>query len=312
MEKARKERLCFNCEKPGHQARNCRKPKQESTRELRPVAKIRMLRSRRNNDDKGKGPENSKEDDPTPTGITSVFEDLTLEDLATEPSTDETSSKTLSDDQETGILEWRRKIELANRSAPRTQGYRGRNRPFGTREDRQQTLTLPDNESDELPGKDPDESKIYDEDTSARPTMGTEMRSSMRPDRIVKDTGYQLRTEGSPRSIEQRLMKINYEKMSKMNRPAWVEYSRRYDPKETADEEDLCKCYGFNQECWANSEERWIPHTEHCEACMTWARTNCALPGHSTKSKDSMLSDMGNRRYLACHPIKDDQRNNLL
>jgi hypothetical protein len=137
--------------------------------------------------------------------------------------------------------------------------------------------------------------------------MGTEMRSSMRPDRIVKDTGYQLRTEGSPRSIEQRLMEINYEKMSKTNQPAWVEYSRRYDPKETADEEDLCKCYGFNQECWANSEERWIPHTEHCEACMTWARTNCALPGHSSKSKDSMLSDMGNRRYLTCHPIKDDK-----
>ena len=307
MEKARKERLCFNCEKPGHQARNCRKPKTESTRELRPVAKIRMLRSRRDNDDKGKGPENSKGNNPTPTGITSVFEDLTLEDLATEPSTDETSSKTLSNDQETTIRKWRKEIETANRSNPRTQGYRGRNRPFGTRKNRQHTLTLPDSESDELPEKKPDESNRYDEDTSARQTTGTEMRNSMRPNEIVKNTGYQSWTEGSPRSIEQKLMKVNYEEMSKINRPAWVEYSRCYDPKRTADEENLCKCYGFNQECWANSEERWIPHIEHCEACLAWAKTNCAVQGHSSKSKNSMLSDMGNRRYLACHPIKDNK-----
>jgi hypothetical protein len=92
-----------------------------------------------------------------------------------------------------------------------------------------------------------------------------------------------------------------------MNRPAWVEYSRKANPERTAEEIDTCKCYGFNQECWANSEEKWIPHTEHCKPCRKWAKTNCALQGHSSKSKDSLLSDMGNRRYLASHPLKDDQ-----
>jgi hypothetical protein len=61
----------------------------------------------------------------------------------------------------------------------------------------------------------------------------------------------------------------------------------------------------FNQRCWAESEERWIPYIQHCEECEQWANRTCTIKGHSPKSKCSLLADLGNRRYLASCPVRD-------
>jgi len=80
MEKARKEGLCYNCELPGHQARNCRKKK--SNLERQPATKIRMVRSGLViNQGRGE-PEtkNLNETSQKPTALTQAMEGLTLED----------------------------------------------------------------------------------------------------------------------------------------------------------------------------------------------------------------------------------------
>ena len=89
MERARKEGLCYNCELPGHQARNCRKKK--SNLEKQPVTKIRMVRSGlATKQDRGE-PEAEKlnETNQKPTALTQVMEGLTLEDFATDSPSDE-------------------------------------------------------------------------------------------------------------------------------------------------------------------------------------------------------------------------------
>ena len=74
MEKARKEGLCYNCGIAGHQARSCRKPRQEKRNDQRPNTKIRMLRSGRIRDQEESTPENPGAADLTSRAETQMFE----------------------------------------------------------------------------------------------------------------------------------------------------------------------------------------------------------------------------------------------
>src|SRR5467141_3291956 len=133
MEKARKEGLCYNCGLSGHQARNCRKKRQENGKDKKQVTKIRMLRSGYANTTNQHQDKYSKrnQSDQAPTGITQVFEGLTLDDFATEPTSDESSEGTLESTEER-IKRWAKDVttsETPNRSIVR--GYRGRHQTMG-------------------------------------------------------------------------------------------------------------------------------------------------------------------------------------
>jgi len=142
--------------------------------------------------------------------------------------------------------------------------------------------------------------------------QGNEQECSQDPDIADESTReYQpLRVEESPKIIEASLAKVDFERLRKVNRPGWRDYCREPNPEETEKEIDRCTCYGFYQKCWADSEERWIPHIQHCETCEEWADRKCEIPGHSPKSKNSLLSDLGNRRYIAGYPITNDNERN--
>jgi hypothetical protein len=137
---------------------------------------------------------------------------------------------------------------------------------------------------------------------------GKEYRDSEDPNTVENSTEeYQpTKVEESERMIEKRLATVDFGKLTKTNRPGWREFCREHDQEITKTEIDACNCYGFNQRCWAESEERWIPHIQHCKECEQWADKICAIKGHSPKSKCSFLSDQGNRRYIASHPVKDN------
>jgi hypothetical protein len=111
--------------------------------------------------------------------------------------------------------------------------------------------------------------------------------------------------EGSNRRIEERLATVDFGKLTKTNRPGWREFCRGHDQEVTKTEMDRCNCYGFNQKCWAESEERWIPHIQRCQECRKWNDRTCTVQGHTPKNKSSIPSDLGNRRYLVSYPIKD-------
>jgi hypothetical protein len=181
MEKARKEKLCFNCEKPGHQARNCRRPRQASQGEQKTVTKVKMLRTGRINDHEETTLENPKEDQQASTGITQILGGLTMEDLATDPSNSDESENTL-DHEATGIHSWQQRLQKANQAYPRTIGYRGRHRPFGARSAR-------------VPGTRPDEGR-ENERIQLTPRKGAEdeePRNSTDPESAKEEVtpGYQ-------------------------------------------------------------------------------------------------------------------------
>jgi hypothetical protein len=258
-----------------------------------------MMRTGRIINHEGTGPEETKKGDWTSTAETKMFENLTLADLATEPSSGENSESTLSN-EERGILKWRQEIMATNNPHPRVRGYRGRHRPLGAQRNH--------NKTSRVPGQQPDGGCDQRIQEAALVSKGEEPCDSENPFTVEEATNEcQLKiVEGSERVIEERLAEVDFRKLAKTNRPGWRAFCREHDPKITATELDICQCYGFNQRCWAESEERWIPHIEHCRECEKWMNKTCTIKGHSPQSKCSMLSDLGNRRYIASYPVRDN------
>src|SRR5882762_4909237 len=190
MEKARKEGLCYNCGLSGHQARNCRKKRQESGQDKQQVTKIRMMRSGYANTTNQESAKTNtlKETDQASTGLTQTLEGLTLDDFATEPLSDETSEGTLASFEER-IEQWATDVttpKAPNKSLVR--GYRGRHRPMGKNAKIRQITTS------RVPGGQPDGwakhrwiqvdpivSQGKEHDSSQDPTIANESTREYRP-----------------------------------------------------------------------------------------------------------------------------------
>jgi len=248
MEKARREGLCYGCGLSGHQARNCRKQQHESGRNRQPVTKIRMMRSGNadsmNQEDTE--PNNLNETNQVSPGLTQTFEGLTLDDFATEPTSDESSEGTLESTEER-IKRWAKDVttsETPNRSLVR--GYRGRHQTMGRNARIRQLMTS------RVPGRQPDGLERH-RWIPVNPIVpqGNEQECSQDPDIADESTReYQpLRVEESPKIIEASLAKVDFERLRKVNRPGWRDYCREPNPEETEKEIDRCTCYGFYQKC---------------------------------------------------------------
>src|ERR1700722_8383515 len=268
-----------------------------------------------------------------------MFENLTLGDFETEPSTDEEgNAKPTIPEERFDFEEWAETQEVRQRSEPalnmeatrstieqwrtgltdegrtrsvyqsypRTQGYRGRHRPMGRRTTEQRNAQIM---TSEVPVRQADGTPQHHRiQVSALVSGGEGKDDPASPNTVRESTlGYQpSRVEGSAKKIEKRLALVDFRNLTKINRPGWREFGRKSDPEITKQEMDVCTCYGFDQECWASTEERWVPHIQHCEKCRKWNDQRCILTGHTPKSKTSVLADLGNRRYIADYPIKDE------
>ena len=86
--------------------------------------------------------------------------------------------------------------------------------------------------------------------------------------------------------IEKRLANVDFGRLTKTNRPGWREFCREHDPDITITEIDTCECYGFDQRCWAESEERWILRL------YTAMKKHALAIWVARKTKDSGLYDL--------------------
>jgi len=281
MEKAKREGLCYNCELPGHQARNCRKKK--SNLEKQPVTKIRMVRSGLViNQGRGE-PEtkNLNETSQEPTALTQAMEGLTLDNFATDSSSDESNELASSEER---IKKWANDVTTSTPREALVRGYRGRHQPMGRSMRKRNTRTS------EIPGGQPDEWGRC-ERIQAEPIVPKEEEQQCHQNlRNASESTRRHRpmeADRSPKIIETSLARVEFDSLRRMNRPGWRDFCREYDPKTTEIENDLCTCYGFYQKCWADSEERWVPHIQHCEPCEEWVNRRCNIPGHSTKAKSA-------------------------
>jgi Retrotransposon gag protein len=305
MDKARRERLCFNCELPGHQARNCRKKQSNKDNKGQKHATVRMMRSGNAKTVDQKNHESSEDQGEaiwTPTGLTQELEGLSLKDLETNSTSSEATKE--KEDPNERIHEWRKSIPSTTRG--RVQGYRGRRRPLNTAAELRK-LT-------QSTGKQPDEKPEHQGIQVKANVLEVEQESSKDLD-TARDstTNYRPKeVEGSEATINERLARVEFEELNRTNRPSWREFCKiRGDDQEENEAEqeretNKCKCFNFDQHCWADSGERWINHIRRCKECERWTDTRCDLEGHSPKSKTSVLADLGNRRFIADGPLRDN------
>ena len=246
-----------------------------------------------------------EEEGPVSTVETKMLENLTLGDLDTEPSTDEENKEEPTDSKDKfDFEEWAEHQHIQRRNEevlredrmlsmhgahPRTQGYRGRHRPMGKRtkeQTRMRTETqtaLEKNKTSRVPGRQPDgkpEHQRIQVGASVSEGEGNDNPGSLNTVRKSTQENQLSAVEGSRGKIEARLALVDFGSLSKINRPGWREFCRGNDPEVTKKETEVCTCYSFDQECWANSEERWVPHIQHCGKCRRWNDQRCVLTGH--------------------------------
>jgi hypothetical protein len=71
----------------------------------------------------------------------------------------------------------------------------------------------------------------------------------------------------------------------------WIEKCWQRDSQQ-------CKCFNWNQRCWADSAETWDEHTGHCPGCRGWERKGCPIVSHGSVVKQRMMRELSKRSYI--------------
>jgi retrotransposon gag protein/zinc knuckle protein len=317
-EEARRKGLCYNCGRKGHLAKDCRQKKQKESettdRQTRnPNVAIRMIRfnpgqvsDEDSKEEKNEGTENEREQ----VNVSSMFHDLSLEDFSTDESSNE---EPVEDEEETieeeenedlertkRIQKWRNDIE---RNKPEWTEFQ----PFtGPRSRLRRTIK----KDLEFPGRLP-EGRFSPEKAKGEISVPRIEKT------VEKDDSQKARKSNERQlTFTERLAKMDFSNLTKENKPYWREFCNR----RIANTEDelrvwiecerklsyVCDCYGFDLNCWGMNVESWTRHTEHCAECRAWSNRSCVIPGHSAKSKNNILQDLGNRHQT--HGIITNER----
>lgn len=251
-------------------------------------ATVRMLRSGSNRkpaEEEKETKSNDRKPPTLPTGLTKAFEGLSLKDFDSDDSDgeqiwpeieesdeSEESEETLENlDQR--IRKWNKAIpepRNISKTRARVQGYGGRFRPLPVL--RKETRQL-------SPGGRPEEKRGHQRIQVGVSVPGRNENENSEYPNIVNEITYrQGNVEGSRMSIEERLTKVDFKKISKINTPYWREYcdTRSRNWKELIDDQEkkarTCTCYGFKQHCWVHSEQKWMVHIENCIECNKWSK----------------------------------------
>jgi hypothetical protein len=307
MSKAKKENLCFECGKKGHQARHCQRKEnriQNQQKTIRMMWKVSgseetnysQERSCQLKEEEGcdgitsgdgfNGPRNGRQ--AVLSEIKTAFESIRPDDSETENSDDCTDAYDWEEEQpdmDSGIKkrieEWRESVNTEEeRKVPTLKRTR---RPLG-----QRTVRL------EYPGRQPEENTEFPKRSRESYSV---LGNTGQADRGVSTSARRLVTGTDLKTLTGPPFKMN------------EQYISRYQQRNEMLRQQLheCNCYGFNPNCWAASGVKWQEHIKNCFACKVWALKECNLPEHSTQKKQEILQDLSNRKFVLTEPVQDNQ-----
>jgi Retrotransposon gag protein len=329
LQKAKEQRLCFSCGKPGHQARFCRKKRQDNTREgfrknFESTPKIGMLRMNplMNNPLDSSSDESDDIVNPFIQEMeTAVYETLRA---PTPPVEGERRPVKIGSpwgqsdlDEQKGetreALEQR--IDKWNQEAAGTAKGITRNRDTqGIKEGIESWTPLKGKQrftnEGVLTGEQP---MIEPKVSMARTTvedMPHEERGKTSPPVTAQSTTDS--EEDLEDALRKTISRIEYGATTLTNNNLWLKNcgTRTENPRARTDEQKIvtraCRCFSFYQKCWATTKDPWEKHVKSCSLCTRWLERKCALKGHDQLTRNSLMIDLGRRRHVIGLPIKDN------
>ena len=94
----------------------------------------------------------------------------------------------------------------------------------------------------------------------------------------------------------------NREKASSIKENPLLKVWKQQRPKETDEKERIqkdvkrCTCYQFDPRCWAKSGYGWNAHKEACRKCNRWGQQDCEIKQHSAIEKRRILNEISQAR----------------
>jgi Retroviral aspartyl protease len=212
----------------------------------------------------------------------------------------EKTAKEQVDSLEITVKETQQKRE--NRGRPKTLPNEGGGIDKGSRKQHLECAQGHSDTSDELPRQTAvrEEASIRRRGTSsAKPTKECQTLHAQAWEIELKNRrmGWTVQT-GS---------KENYDWFRNWNRePETNPHSREWIEKCWQRDRQQCKCYGWRQQCWADSAEDWKEHVQRCDDCRDWEEKECPIRSHSSFVKRGMLQEMSSRGYIQDRIILKD------
>ena len=308
MEKAKKERLCFNCGKAGHQAKFRRNKKTFAKKEG--TTRISMMTYR-------KDPGQEKlQYVPTPENS----------NMFTEESESEINYNQLCRDEITGHddnYEHRQTI----RKEMEAEFFAA-----GLGKDQGETGSPQTDEFEDEPSVNDADLQLKNElisewrmnvqeKLSKKPELRREARTlgeSMEPRRQPEGATVHDRPSGEPlvpgtygridpeipitAEMIPRRSFANREKASSTKENPLLKIWKQQRPRESDEKEKIqrdvkrCTCYQFDPRCWARSGYGWNAHRETCRKCNRWGQQDCEVRQHSTTEKTRILNEISQAR----------------
>jgi Retrotransposon gag protein len=320
LEEAKRTGACFNCGMKGHRAHKC--PQKRTPRNTQETLtngnRIRMVRMEELpqhtisqtirqsgtelNDETEEEGSDVEEIEREPLDVSTLFQGLTQHDLSTEGS---------DSDAETEAIDWGHvKAQLdtgkcSEESASRIRDWLEIYRINEEKGNCKQKEILGKEENTGIQMK----SAEFRGDSSMRGHSSRRIQesSSLFRERVKADNTLPLLSGVFTKKIKKRLDMVNYSKLTRRT-PVWKEYCGKRTTDTVKDYQEWysqvyarnrsCKCYGWNQGCWANTGHTWLKHISECEECDKWSQQECRIAGHSSASKRTTLTDIGDRRFI--------------
>jgi Retrotransposon gag protein len=319
MEEAKRTGACFNCGMKGHRANRCGKKKtprntQEPPRNGNRIRMVRMEELPQHTISQTIRQSGTESDDETeeegsdveeikrePLDVSTLFQGLTPHDLSTEESDSDAGTEAIDWEHVKAQLN---AGEYSEETASRVRDWL--------------KIYRIDNEEDNCQHKEDltkDTGIIQTEcagfrgDSSMRGHSSNRIQesSSLFREKVKADTTFPLLSGVFTEKMKRRLDMVNYSKLTR-NTPVWKEYCGKRTTDTVEDYQNWysqmyarnrsCKCYGWNQKCWANTGYTWLKHISECEECDNWSQQECRIAGHSSASKRTTLTDIGDRRFI--------------
>jgi hypothetical protein len=268
IEKAKKERLCFHCGKPGHQAKFCRARKREAGRN---GPTIRMLRTGITNESMLDSSGSINDDKPaSELSIDLKTSDEEKPDELEEP----TDEKDIPEELEKRIQDWRqsaRSTVAIGQGRGNMRRTRGGRTPHLRRITPRYTGEWP-NEHESRPVAMARSAAQGIGTVQAYPETTTEVENCLRKEEKLNrqgdadglgslgtyDFGKLLETKDMP--WQERVGYFNDKPLDRVKEANW--------------ETEICNCYSYRV-YWAFTKDTWSEHIQECLRCEEWEEREC-------------------------------------